>query len=86
MAVEVLFVPSLSYNLLSVSKAAERGQENKFDKDGCKIVDKNGRIIAKAQRHGSLFYLDCRAAELLPSHSSRQISILWHLRAGIVPA
>ena len=41
----------------------ERGTEAKFDKEGCKIVDKNGRINAKAQRCGSLFYLDCRAAE-----------------------
>ena len=60
---EVMFVPSLSYNLLSVSKATEKGKEAKFDKDGCKIVDKNGRIIATTQRRGNLSYLDCRAAE-----------------------
>ena len=30
----VLFVPSLSYNLLSVSKAAEKGKEAKLNKDG----------------------------------------------------
>ena len=46
---EVSFVPSLSYNLLSMSKAAERGKEAKFDKDGCKMVDKSGCIIARAQ-------------------------------------
>ena len=42
---------------------AEREQETTSEKDGCKIVDKNGRIIAKAQCRGNLFYLDCRAAE-----------------------
>ena len=45
---EVLFVPSLSYNLVSVSKAAERGKDAKFDQDGCKIVSKSGRIVARA--------------------------------------
>ena len=38
--IEVLFVPALSYNLVSVSKAAERGKEAKFDQGGCKIVGK----------------------------------------------
>ena len=51
---DVLFVPSLTYNLLSVSKAAESGKEAKFDKNGYKILSAGSRVIAEAQRHGSL--------------------------------
>ena len=37
---EVLFVLSFSYNLVSASKAAERGKDIKFDQDGCTIVER----------------------------------------------
>ena len=40
----VLFVPSLMYNLLSISKATKRGKEVKFDRDGCRIIDKKGQV------------------------------------------
>ena len=62
---------------------AEKEKEAKFDKDGCKIVDKNGRITATAQRHRSLFYLDCRAAKhaTITQQSSDQ-TVLWHRRFG----
>ena len=73
-----------------MSKAAEKGKEAKFDKNGCKTVDKNGRIIAKAQHHGSLFYLDCRVAEHAITQQSSDQTVLWHRRfghlSGIVPA
>ena len=35
----VLYVPKLSYNLLSVSKASEARKTTKFDKCGCKIFE-----------------------------------------------
>ena len=76
---DVLFVPSLMYNLLSVSKAAESGKEAKFDKHGCKILSAGSRVIAEAQRHGSLYYLDCRADEqaAISQHTSKR-TIPWH--------
>ena len=35
---DVLYVPKLSYNLLSVSKAAEAGKTAKFNEAGCQIL------------------------------------------------
>ena len=81
--VDVLLVPSLTYNLLSVSKAAERGKETKFDQDGCRIADGSGRVIATAQRRGSLYHLDCKTAEQVAiTHQSSKQTTLWHRRLG----
>ena len=80
---DVLYVPSLTYNLLSVSKAAENWKETKFDQDGCRILTESGRVVARAQRCGSLYYLDCSAGERvsITEHESSE-TVLWHRRFG----
>ena len=60
---DVLYVPALSYNLLSVSQAAERGKVTGFNDSGCQISGSHGRLIAKATRVGSLYYLDCEVCQ-----------------------
>ena len=52
----VLYVPQLSDNLVSVSKA---GKTAEFDGARCLILGTNRRIIAAASRVGSLYYLEC---------------------------
>ena len=66
----MLHVPGLSYNLLSVSKAAENGKVTKFNEDGCKILNRDNKLIAKANKgeqscegKQSLYYLDCEVDE-----------------------
>ena len=55
----VLYVPELKYNLLSVSKSAEKGKKVEFVKSGCKIVDiATGKTVATATKKGQLYYLD----------------------------
>ena len=56
---DVLHVPALSYNLLSVAKAAEKGKVTEFNDNGCQITTSGGRLVAKATTVGSLYYLDC---------------------------
>jgi hypothetical protein len=56
---DVLYVPALSYNLLSVAKAAENGKVIEFNDSGCDIIGSGRRLVAKATRVGSLYYLDC---------------------------
>ena len=51
--VDVLYVPKLSYSLLSVSKARGSGKTTKFDETGCQILGKNDRVIAAATRVAS---------------------------------
>ena len=75
----VLFVPKLSYSLLSVSKASESGKTTKFTKTGCEILNKDNKVIAFATTVGSLYYLEfCRKPQLNVAESER----LWHRRYG----
>lgn len=53
----VLYVPKLSYNLFSVSKASEAGKTAKFDNSGCEILNKGKKVVAFATRVENLYYL-----------------------------
>ena len=55
----VLYVPDLSYNLLSVSKAVKSGKVVEFSESGCQIVNQKSNIIATSKKIGSLYYLNC---------------------------
>ena len=53
----VLYVPKLSYSLLSVSKASEAGKTTNFDQKGCKMFNQEKKVIAVATKYGNLYYL-----------------------------
>jgi len=53
---DVLYVPQLSYNLLSVSKATEAGKRVEFHPLDCQIVNQEGKIVAVGVRKGNLYY------------------------------
>lgn len=78
----VLFVPKLSYSLLSVSKASEAGKITKFDNSGCEIINKDGKVIAFATRVGNLYCLEvCRKSQRI-NLAKENKEILWHRRYG----
>lgn len=54
----VLFVPNLSYNLVSVSKVTEAGKSVSFEEAKCNISCVNGEIIATAKKVGCSYYLN----------------------------
>jgi len=56
---DTLLVPGLTYNLLSVAKAAEHGKVTVFNEKGCEMQDDIGHVVAFAQRVGSLYRLQC---------------------------
>ena len=78
----VLYVPKLSYNLLSVSKAAEAGNTARFSRTGCDIVNQKGKVIAFATRAGSLYYLEYCRKERANTSSTANRERLWHRRYG----
>ena len=47
---DVFYVPKLSYNLLSVSKAAEAGKKTVFTETKAEILDSKGKLVAAATR------------------------------------
>ena len=81
---DVLYVPTLSYNLLSIPKTTEAGNTAEFTDTQCELQNSQGEVVAVAFKAGGLYYLNC---EPLYSHvnvSSQQKSKeeLWHRRFG----
>ena len=80
----VLYVPKLSYSLLSVSKASEAKKTKKFDKSWCKILNQQKKVIAVATKHGNLYYLEhCRKGKSVNT-TEKSNEMLWHRRYGHV--
>ena len=76
----VLYVPNLSYNLVSVSRAAEAGKTTTFDETCCQIQDRDGKLVAMASRAGSLYYLDCQSDHQQVHVATKED--VWHRRFG----
>ena len=84
---DVLYVPSLSYNLVSVSKATKSGKTVTFDEDGCHILDESQKLIVNAKRVGNLYYLSYvdsghHANPTVESSSVASKEVTWHKRYG----
>ncbi|KAI5411829.1 hypothetical protein KIW84_056775 [Lathyrus oleraceus] len=93
----VLDVPNLSCNLISVSKLAQDiNCQTNFFRSHCVFQDLNsGKMISSAKESGGLYYLDIGSASQLPSKTIgscfESFSVLnnkddnimvWHLRLG----
>ena len=82
----VLCVPKLAYNLLSVTKASEAGKTVCFNKNVCTILNKKGKALAIAAKLGSLYYLNCKQSQnqlmnvSIDKRESKET--LWHRRYG----
>ena len=57
---DVLYVPELSYNLLSIAKATSLEKIVRFDESTGKILNKAEEVIGVATKYGSLYYLSCQ--------------------------
>ena len=81
---DVLYVPTLSYNLLSVAKASQRGKIVKFTKSACFMLDKRHKMIAKASKRGSLYQLDYKPNHERASFAEKAATKedVWHKRFG----
>ena len=47
---DVLYVPKLSYNLLSIAKASRKGKIMEFPKSACYMLDQKHRMVVKATK------------------------------------
>jgi len=55
---QVLHVPKVKNSLIFVSKLISEGLKVEFDKDGYKVNNVHGTIVAKAQREKNLYLLN----------------------------
>ena len=84
MLYDVLYVPELSYNLLSIAKALQRGNIVKFTKFACYVLDRKHKMVAKATKIGSLYQLDYKANHEQASFAEKSDTKedVWHKRFG----
>lgn len=83
----VMYVPDLRTNLLSVSAIADRGFKLTFDEKGAVIFDKKGKVWARADRIGNLYYVrQCQEVvnNIEMKSLSRKMIDIWHERLGHV--
>lgn len=81
---QVYYVPSLTSNLLSISKITDEGFTVEFQQDGC-TISKCGKIVLTGRRSGNLYHL-----KSLPSHKTlltvgqhnENCIHTWHRRLG----
>ena len=88
---EVLHVPALFGNFLSVKAMADKGCSVIFDKDVVRIIGRSGQQSATASWHGQTAFLDCSA---VPGKQTEAVSaalkklpvkkdyVTWHRRFG----
>ena len=81
---DVLYVPKLTYNLISVTRASQTGKTVKFTKHACYVLDKNHKAVAKATKVGSLYQLDhkinCEHTSIVEKSETKED--IWHKRYG----
>jgi hypothetical protein len=84
---DVLYVPELEGNLLSVSKIASKGRKIIFSEKDCQVIDKNGEVSAKGLNVGGLYKLSAKVippsqVKAAKASSSKSDLELWHRRFG----
>jgi hypothetical protein len=81
---QVLHVPKMKNNLISVSKLISEGFKVEFDKDGCKVNDARGVVVAQAQRDKNLYLLNVKVHKDMAhiANSLEESVMLWHERLG----
>ena len=72
----VLYVPELHGNLLSVRQLVDCGNSIQFTKDGCQLLDKKGAVFCEVTHQGSLYPLPIRVVK--PNSARVAISYLDH--------
>lgn len=79
---DVLCVPKLTANLLSVSQITAKGKSVIFTSRGCVIQDQIGTVLATASLVDGLYRLDGSIEVALASIGANETMELWHRRLG----
>ena len=79
---DVLYIPELNQNLLSVAQMLRNGYEVAFKENFCFITDANDSAIAKIKMKGNGFYLDLNVVEGNTLGVKYEMSVDWHKRLG----
>jgi len=78
----VLHVPDLTTNLLSVSKITQRGHTVVFDKEKCTIYDEDKNIVATATEDHGMYKLNKSKNHVNIANTITSNYEIWHRRLG----
>lgn len=78
---DVMCVPQLTTNLLSVSQLVRRGNTVIFDESGCRIFNQHNEVIAIGELYNNMFRLKIQHIDLCMQTSLNSASV-WHRRLG----
>lgn len=83
---DVLHVPNLSANLLSVYKIVCQGNTVVFDANGCHIYNSDGKEMATCKPENGTYKIRAkpRLGNCMVAKSNESNSLLWHRRCGHV--
>jgi hypothetical protein len=85
---DVLHVPTIIKNLVSVGQIVEQGLQVTFNPNGCFVEDmkKQSKLTTKGEKNGRMFTLDVNMHEvnsMLFTHGKGAGDIrIWHKRVG----
>ncbi|CAG4958833.1 unnamed protein product [Colias eurytheme] len=78
----VLFVPELKTNLLSVSKIIQSGCNVIFNESGCKIYNASNKLVAHARLMNATYLLNTLQEMQVMMAKADDDTYLWHQRMG----
>lgn len=76
----VLFVPDLGANLLSVAAMTKAGNRVTFDAVGCSVYNPRGDLLIKARSTNGVFKIDAKHIHCMLAKGNEVIE--WHRRLG----
>ncbi|CAL5368182.1 unnamed protein product [Camellia sinensis] len=79
---DVLYVPEINQNLLSVTQLLEKGYKVLFEDKNCVIKDTKVIEVFKVQMKDKSFALDLMKEEQAAVHKDDSNTVLWHKRLG----
>ncbi|GBP29416.1 Retrovirus-related Pol polyprotein from transposon TNT 1-94 [Eumeta japonica] len=79
---DVLCVPSLTTNLLSVSRLIENGNNVVFKEKCCYIYNQQGTLVGKAEQVDGVYRLYTKDVEQILAATAKTSSETWHRRLG----
>jgi len=78
----VLLVPKLSTNLLSVSKIVEMGNSVTFNKNGCTVYNSENEIIVTCGQQDGVYKFSGEEIKSFVAMKSENEAMMWHRRFG----
>jgi len=79
---DVLYVPEIDQNLLSVRRLLEKGFKLNFEDNHCSIKYANNKEMFSIKMSGRSFTLDPMEEEQVAYPATENSTVIWHKRLG----